>query len=315
MAIGAAGWPTPQAQRGSAARASASTRVAGYSFDLINQYARDTSAYTQGLVFHKGRLFESTGLYGESTIREIDLTGGAHKVVRSRALPEGLPTSDSARRYQLERLKAYGYSTPQVRDIQKKGLLFGEGLALNGDLLFQLTWVEGQCLVWKLGDWRTPVRVATYSGDGWGLASDGTHLVASDGSATLRFRDPATFAVTRSLTVTDPRSGEPVTQLNELEYAGRKLLANIYGTRRVAVIDPASGRLEAYVVFDAAAEGLDGAEWRLLMSRRQWDQLDARGEVLNGMAWDPSKDRLFVTGKHWPFVYEIAIRKVTDALP
>jgi len=305
----------PQAQSGSAARASASTRVAGYSFDIVNQYARDTSAYTQGLVFHKGRLYESTGLYGESKIREVDLAGGAHKVARSRPLPEGLPLTESAKRYQVERLKAYGYSTSQVLDIQKKGLLFGEGLAVKGDSLFQLTWVEGQCLVWKLDDWRVPARSMTYTGDGWGLASDGTHLVASDGSATLRFRDPATFAVVRSATVTDPRSGEPVTQLNELEYVGGKLFANIYGSRRVAIIDPASGRLEAYIVFDGASEGLGGAEWRLLMSRRQWDQLDARGEVLNGIAWDAANDRLFVTGKHWPFIYEIAIRKVVDAIP
>lgn len=286
--------------------------VAGYSFAVVRQYARATDAFTQGLVFHRGRLYEGTGLYGQSSLRELSLDNGVVKTVRSRLMPEGLTSTEGQQKSQTGRLADYGYSPNEISRRQASGAAFGEGIAILAGRVYQLTWTEGVCLVWELSNWSRPIRVFSYSGEGWGLTHDGTHLIMSDGSAALQFRDPATFKVVRSVTVRDPRSGEPVTQLNELEYVKGKVFANVYGTRRVAIIDPRTGRLDGIVFFDG--QGGPDRDAPALMPRPLWNQLDARWEVLNGIAYDAATDHLYVTGKKWPAIYEVTIRKVTDAL-
>lgn len=289
-------------------------RVAGYSFDLLATWAHDPEAFTQGLAWHQGRLYEGTGQYGQSMLRETELRAGRQQVLRQRALPTDVALPADQRRYQASRLVHWGYGAIDIARFQSSGQLFGEGITVFGDRIYQLTWVEGTCLVWDLGDWTKPARVLRYAGEGWGLTHDDRHLITSDGSASLSFRDPESLAVIRTVQVTDPRTGAPVTGLNEVEYARGKVFANIYGTRRIAIIDPGSGALEGEVLLDGAHERGVAPGLPSLVSGMLWDGLDARWEVLNGIAHDPTGDRFFVTGKRWPNLFEIKLRKVTDAL-
>jgi glutamine cyclotransferase len=291
-----------------AARAAGGTgQVAGYSFDLVRQFTRPPDAFTQGLAFHRGRLFEGTGLYGESRLRETVLQDGVQKVLRSRLLPDGIARSQAQKDFQRDRLAAYGSGDRPRTGSQ----LFGEGIALAEGRIYQLTWVEGVCLVWDIANWNAPARVFEYEGEGWGLTYDAQLLIMSDGSARLQFRRPDTFALVRTVQVIDPRRGAPVGQLNELEFIDGKVFANVYGTRYLAKIDPHSGRLEGYVFLDGR---LDQARQAPLLPPAAWDLLDARWDVLNGIAYDPDSRHLFVTGKRWTSVFEIALRKVADAL-
>jgi glutamine cyclotransferase len=304
-----------QAARGPArASTSAAARVAGYSYDLVATWAHDPEAFTQGLAWHAGRLYEGTGQYGQSALRESELRANRLQVLRQRVLPTDITLPADQRRYQASRLAHWGYGPGEIARFQASGQLFGEGLTVFGGRIYQLTWVEGVCLVWDLADWTKPTRVHRYEGEGWGLTHDGRHLIMSDGSATLRFRDPESLAVIRSVQVVDPRTGAPVTGLNEVEFARGKVFANIYGTRRIAMIDPASGRLEGLVLLDGTQERGAAPGLPSLVSRMLWDGLDARWEVLNGIAYDPAADRFFVTGKRWPNLFEITLRKVADAL-
>jgi glutamine cyclotransferase len=289
-------------------------RVAAYSYDLVRQFSRGTDAYTQGLVFHDGRLFEGTGLYGESVLRETVLEDGAQKILRSRPLPDVQSLAKGQRGFLDERLAGMGYSARQVGAYRNQGLVFGEGITVMAGRIYQLTWVEGLCFVWDLASWTRPVRTFQYTGEGWGLTHDGTHLVMSDGSANLTFRDPKTFAVVRTVVVRDPRTGASVPQLNELEYVGGKIYANVYQTRRVAIIDPRSGRLEAYVFFDGRELPTALGRQPSLLPQAAWTQLDARGEVLNGIAHARSAGAFYVTGKKWPAIYEVKLREVAGVL-
>jgi glutamine cyclotransferase len=133
----------------------------------------------------------------------------------------------------------------------------------------------------------------------------------SDGSATLQFRNPETFAVTRTVGVRDPRSG-PVDKLNELEYVDGKVFANIYGARRIAIIEPRSGAVEGYVMLDGRE--LASGQRPTLLPQPQWNALDARWDVLNGIAYDSQSKHLFITGKRWPVIFEVTLRKVADRL-
>lgn len=190
--------------------------------EVVGRVPHDAAAFTQGLVFSAGRLYESTGLYGSSTLRELDPRTG--RVLRRRAL------------------------SPR---------LFGEGLAAVGPRLVQLTWKEGVAEVWDARRLRRERRFR-YAGEGWGLCYDGRRLVQSDGSARLTFRDPATFAVRGGVEVRLDRSfvrlglvAGPVRNLNELECAGGAVYANVWKTDAVLVIDPRDGRVDAVV--DASA--------------------------------------------------------------
>ena len=227
---------------------------AEYGYRVVESFPHDPEAFTQGLLFRDGRLFESTGGYGASTLREVDLETG--RVLRERRLGEGL---------------------------------FGEGLALVGDRLVQLTWREGVGFVYDARTLRT-VGSFAYEGEGWGLASDGERVVMSDGTATLRFLDPVTLEETRRILVTGLAG--PVAHLNELEFVGDLLYANVWRTDRIAMIDPDSGRVQAWLHLDGILP---------LVFRRETTA------ELNGIAHDPVTGRLFVTGKRWPRLFEIEL--------
>lgn len=221
-------------------------------------HPHDPSAFTQGLLWHDGRLYESLGGYGRSRVREVEVASGA--VLREARLPAGE---------------------------------FGEGLALAGDRLIQLTWREGVARFWRLAD-LAPLGVASYAGEGWGLAFDGRDLVQSDGSATLVFRAPDDMRLLRRVRVT--RAGRPEPYLNELEWAEGALYANVWQSDEIVRIDPATGAVTA--VFDASG----------LLAPAERDGLD----VLNGIAWNPTTRRFYLTGKLWPKLFEVELLAPVD---
>lgn len=218
---------------------------------VIRRFPHDTDAFTQGLLWHQGHLFESTGLRGESSLREVLLETG--EVVRRRSVERRL---------------------------------FAEGLARVDDRLFQLTWQSGEAHVWSVDTFEHE-NVFHYDGEGWGLCYDGEHLVMSDGSERLSFRDPETFRVHRVVRVRD-ESGF-VEELNELECVDGVVWANVWQTDRIVRIDPRTGRVTGSV----DASGL------LEIGER----LDA--DVLNGIAWIPDRGHFVITGKLWPWMFEV----------
>jgi glutamine cyclotransferase len=225
-----------------------------FSYTVVRSYLHDPDAFTQGLLVRGGFLYESTGQYGQSTLRKVRLDNG--QVVQQHRLDK---------RY------------------------FGEGLTDWEGKLIQLTWREGLAFVYDLATFK-PERTFAYNGEGWGLTHDGKRLIMSDGSSTLRFLHPETFRELGRITVLD--RGRGVTDLNELEYVNGEIFANVWNTDRIARIAPASGQVTGWI--DLA--GL-------------WPQAE-RGTsdaVLNGIAYDASSRRLFVTGKLWPRIYEIAL--------
>lgn len=221
--------------------------------EQVRAYPHDSTAFTQGLAWHAGALYESTGRYGESSLRRVDLETGE---VRQRV---DLP--------------------PQY---------FGEGLATVGDSIVQLTWREGVMFVYDRASLREIGRV-TFSGEAWGLASSGESLIVSDGSSYLTFVDPATMEPQRTLAVTD--GGRPVDQLNELEWVRGEIWANVWHTDQIVRIDPRTGRVVG----------------RLDLSPLRPAGLTDQEAVLNGIAYDEAADRLLVTGKLWPRLYEIRV--------
>ena len=226
--------------------------VAGY--QVVRVYPHDPQAFTQGLVFAGGFLYEGTGLNGKSGIRKVKLENG--EVIQVQRLED---------RY------------------------FGEGIAVVGDTVVQLTWQSGVGFVYDRTSFQR-TRTFTYSGEGWGLTYDGTRLIMSDGSATLRFLDPKTLENTGRLQVTD--GGRPVAQLNELEVVKGEIFANVWQSDRIARIDPKTGIVRGWIDL-----------------RGILDPKDAAGvDVLNGIAYDAAGDRLFVTGKLWPKLFEIRIQ-------
>ncbi len=220
---------------------------------ILNTYPHDPNAFTEGLVYDGGFLYESTGLYGSSTLRCENLTTG-----------EVLQRVDLPSEY------------------------FGEGMAIVGDRIYQLTYCEGIGFVYGKSNF-TVLSTFTYSTEGWGLTYDGSRLIMSDGSENLYFLDPSTLAKSGQVTVTD--GSTKVTQLNELEYVDGLVYANVFTTTRVAVINPANGSVVAWLDLSS----LPGPAYPDVNS------------VLNGIAYDRTTRRLFVTGKNWPSLYEIEI--------
>lgn len=222
-------------------------------YELVASTPHDTLASTQGLLLHEGVYYESTGGYGKSTLRRVEPASG--KVLQIHDLP---PTA------------------------------FGEGLALRGDRLYQLEWKSGKGFIHdrdtfkRVGDFR-------YEGEGWGLAWDGTHFLLSDGTDRLRFLDPETFTVVRTVNVRNHLGA--VDQLNELEFIEGKVYANRWHQDEILVIDPGSGHVEA--VLNLAA----------LERPRPRDP----ESVLNGIAYDAASGLLHVTGKRWPRVHVLRI--------
>jgi glutaminyl-peptide cyclotransferase len=240
----------PQAETRSTA--SGSTPHLGY--QVVNSYPHDPQAFTQGLLYNNGYLYESTGLEGASSLRKVDLTTG--RILQIEPLP---------------------------------GNLFGEGLALWKDRLIQLTWTTRLGFVYDLESFKL-IRNFNYSTEGWGLTQDGIHLILSDGSSTLHFLDPETFREFKPIEVKD--QGKPIEKLNELEFVKGEILANIWGTDLIARISPQSGKVTAWIDL----KGLLGPQ-----------NLAGRVDVLNGIAYDSHLNRLFVTGKLWPRLFEIKL--------
>ena len=230
------------------------TRPPVYGYEVVRTFPHDPTAFTQGLVIRDGVLLESTGR-APSSVRRVRLEDGV--VLQKRELdPE----------------------------------YFGEGLTEIDGRILTLTWSNGVGFVWKPDDLSQSARF-TYAGEGWGLTHDGRRLILSDGSASLRFLDPATFAEIGQVAVT--LNGRPVRQLNELEWIDGEVWANVWQTDYIVRIDPASG----HVVGVIDLKGLLPA-----------DQVkDPADDVLNGIAWDEKTRRLFVTGKNWPSLFEIRL--------
>jgi glutamine cyclotransferase len=227
-----------------------------YGYEIKRVYPHDPAAFTQGLVFRDGQLWESTGLNGESSLRKVELETG--RVLKRVEVPRQF---------------------------------FAEGMTVFRNRVYQLTWQSQRAFVYdpetfqKLGEFA-------YEGEGWGLTHDGESLIMSDGTNRLRFLDPETFAVRRAVTVT--AAGRPVNELNELEYVNGEVYANVWRTDRVARIDPRTGRVVGWIDLTGL---LPAAEHSAIT------------DVLNGIAYDAASDRLFVTGKLWPKLFEIRLVK------
>jgi glutamine cyclotransferase len=230
----------------------AAVLAAGSAPPVIRSYPHDPASFTQGLVWDRGLLYESTGRYGHSTLTVRELKTG--RVMRRHDLPK---------------------------------TMFGEGIAVVGGEIIQLTWQENQAFVYDKATLRLK-RTLPYAWEGWGLTYDGRRLIASDGSAQLRFLDPATLQEVRRLDVTD--GGQAIDQLNELEYVKGEILANRYGSGRIARISPQTGQVIAWI------------ELLNLFPEQQRPSSDA---VLNGIAYDAERDVLIVTGKRWPKLFEL----------
>ncbi len=230
-----------------------------YGWKLVQKHPHDPQAFTQGLLVDPvdGTLVESTGQYGRSTIRRVELATGT--------IIKPVPLDDS---------------------------LFGEGIALHNGKIIQLTWKEGRALRWTPD--LEPLAESTYEGDGWGLTSDGTHLIMSTGTHKITFRDPETFEVVRALLVT--RAGRPVNQLNELEYFGGSIYANRLNSDLIYEVNPQSGVVTAVIdltgLWPASERPRDGSG------------------IMNGIAVGKKpngEQMILVTGKYCPSVYEIEI--------
>jgi glutamine cyclotransferase len=225
-----------------------------YTYRIINTYPHDPDAFTQGLVFEDGFLYEGTGLPGRSTLRRVELETG--HVLQIRELPAEF---------------------------------FGEGITIYGDKVIQLTWQSHVGFVYDKHSFEL-LQDFTYSTEGWGITHDGTRLIMSDGTSTLHFLDPQTFEEIGQLEVFDDDG--PVNKLNELEYVQGEIYANVWQTDQIARVAPGTGRVVGWIDL----EGLLTA-----------DDLTEPVDVLNGIAYDADNDRLFVTGKLWPKLFEIEL--------
>jgi glutamine cyclotransferase len=238
-----------------AASATTPGAVARYTYQIVKRWPHDRNAFTQGLVYREGGMIESTGLNGRSSLREVQLETG--KVIKQVSLPP---------------------------------VYFAEGVAVLGEQVFQLTWQNRKAFVYDVDTFQAKKELE-FAGEGWGLATDGEALLLSDGTARIRFLDPATFAVRRTLDVTF--EGKPRDRLNELEFIHGEIFANVWQTDEVVRIDPASGAVRGVIDFSG-----------LLAPQDRGPETD----VLNGIAYDAKSDRLFVTGKRWPWLFEVRLK-------
>jgi len=227
---------------------------AGWTYKIVNAFAHDPMAFTQGLVFEKGFLYEGTGLYGKSELRRVELETG--NVIKIHKLPDEF---------------------------------FGEGITIYDDRIVQLTYQSRVGFVYNKETFEL-LREFSYQTEGWGLTNDGKYLIISDGTPMLYFLDPETFALNHKIIVLDRDS--PVWGLNELEYIDGEIYANVWPTKRIVRIEPATGRVIGWI-------DLEG----ILAPEDHGDPVD----VLNGIAYDRTGRRLFVTGKFYPKLFEIKL--------
>jgi glutaminyl-peptide cyclotransferase len=235
-------------------QAQVSRKTPEYSFKIINTFPHDSNAFTQGLEYRDGFLYESTGLKGQSSLRKVRLETGE-----------------------------------VLQRIEVPSEYFGEGITLFNKEIVELTWQSHIGFVYNLTDFRQ-LRQFSYPGEGWGLANDGRELFMSDGTSEIRVLDPRSFAEKRRFTVHD--GTQQIRDLNELEYVEKELYANIWQTNRIARISPQTGEVLGWIDLT----GLLSPVYRL-----------ADGAVLNGIAYDAGRKRLFVTGKLWPNLFEIQL--------
>ncbi len=223
--------------------------------EVVNVYPHDPEAYTQGLVFHEGFLYEGTGLRRQSTIRKVEMKTG--KILKSYRLP------------------------PEY---------FGEGITICRNKLIQLTWQSHTGFIYELQSFRL-LGTFFYPTEGWGITCDGKHLIMSDGTAVLHFLDTRTYKIVKQIEVRD--RGNVVHNINELEYIKGEIYANVWGTAYIIRISPKTGQVLG---------------WVDLRGLYQYVNAGRRMDVLNGIAYDAKNDRLFVTGKYWPTIFEIRLK-------
>ncbi|MGD2095157.1 MAG: glutaminyl-peptide cyclotransferase [Phycisphaerales bacterium] len=225
-----------------------------YTYKIVNTFPHDPKAFTQGLVFEDGFLYEGTGRYGQSGLRRVELeTGDVH----------------------------------QMHELSSE--FFGEGITVYGEHIIQLTYRENVGFVYDKNTFQL-LRQFDYPMEGWGITYDGRHLIASDGTSILHFLDPETFEQVSRIRVFD--RDVPVWGLNELEYVEGQIYANVWPTERIARIAPDTGKVIGWI-------NLKG----ILPRRDQVEYVD----VLNGIAYDETNGRLFITGKYWPKLFEIEL--------
>ena len=225
-----------------------------FTYKIINIYPHDQNAFTQGLAFEEGTIYEGTGLNGQSTLRRRKLETG-------------------------DILKIHNLSQE----------FFGEGITVYKDKIIQLTWKSKTGFVYDKASFKL-LKTFHYPAEGWGITHDGERLIMSDGTAYLYFLNPENFQEVRRIEVRD--NTHPVNKLNELEYVRGEIFANVWLTDQIARIDPQTGRVTGWINLD----GLFPV-----------DDADKTRKVLNGIAYDAKNDRLFVTGKLWPNLYEIKL--------
>jgi glutamine cyclotransferase len=232
------------------------TPASNYGYEIVHIYPHDSNAFTQGLILVDGKLLESTGQEGSSSLRNVELETG--KVLKKVDVPPPY---------------------------------FAEGITVLNGKVYQLTWQHNVGFIY---DAQTFERVGqfNYQGEGWGLTTDGQSLIMSDGSNRLKYLDPTNFRVTKTISVVE--GANPIEELNELEFVQGEIYANIWHSDRIAVIDPQSGRVKA---------------WLDLTGLMPEDALSSEEAVLNGIAYDQANSKFYVTGKLWPRLFEIKIKK------
>ncbi len=245
---------------GAAAAQSGPIQPISYGYRILETYPHARDAFTQGLFFEDGVLYESTGQYGESSLRKVDLASGA--VLQKTALPQSI---------------------------------FGEGAAMVDGDIFVVSWREQTALRFDAEDF-TLQNQYSYDGEGWGLTYTGDALVMSDGSSQLRFLDPMTFAEIRRLDVT--LRGEPLRQLNELEWINGAIFANVWRTNAIVRIDPSNGVVTGIIDLRGLLE--------------DQDIIAGETDVLNGVAWNGEDNVLYVTGKRWPKLFKIELVEMNN---
>jgi len=221
---------------------------------IIKSYPHDKNAFTQGLVFNKGSIYESTGLYGKSSLRKVNLQTGEVEKIHN--------LSDH---------------------------LFGEGITILDNKIYQLTWRSKTGIIYEIDTFKT-IGFFNYPFEGWGITNDDKNLIISNGTNNLYFYDPVTFKMVKRIKVTD--RGEPVSQINELEYIDGKIYANIWRSNKMISIDPVTGKV---------------VDWYDLSVLQKQVQGKNKIDVLNGIAFDAENNSIFVTGKLWPKLFEIKL--------
>ncbi len=225
-----------------------------YDYKVINTYPHDPTAFTQGLIFQDGYLYESTGQYGHSSLRKVELETGV--VIKNKNIDDEI---------------------------------FAEGLTSFNQQLVQLSWKAGTAFVYDKDSFNL-IRTFDYPGEGWGLTTYKQQLIMSDGSSVLRFLDPVTFKEIRRVSVS--HFGKQVKRLNELEMVKGNIFANVWLTEQLVIISPQTGKVIGVV------------DLRGLLNKQG---TAAKANILNGIAYDPDGDRLFVTGKYWSKLFEIRL--------